>query len=167
VFVAAMGVGAICSGLLASRLVHRAGEVSGIIAGLVLFAVAVAGIAAAPSMAVVLVFAAVSGAGLPLTIIGYLTLLQRRTPQAIMGRASTAAEVVLATPQAISLALGSLLVVVWDYRVIFAVVAVVTALGALHIAFWLRAHIAEEWHRGAGGGDPRSGLVGVGPVTPD
>ncbi len=94
-------------------------------------------------MAVVLGFAAVSGAGLPLTIIGYLTLLQRRTPQAIMGRASTAAEVVLATPQAISLALGSLLVVVWDYRLIFAVVAVVTALGALHIAFWLR-----DTHRG-------------------
>ena len=117
-------------------------------------------------MAVVLVFAAVSGSGLPLMIIGYVTLLQRRTPQAIMGRASTAAEVVLATPQAISLALGSLLVVVWDYRVIFAVVGVVTVLAALHIAFWLRGHIATEWRRGTADVDPGSGLVEVAPVRP-
>jgi predicted MFS family arabinose efflux permease len=115
---------------------------------------------------VVLVSAAVSGSGLPLMIIGYLTLLQRRTPQAIMGRASTAAEVMMATPQAVSLALGSLLVVVWDYRVIFAVVAAVTVLGALHIAFWLRDHIAREWRQGAGT-DPRTGLVEVGTATPD
>lgn len=165
-FVAAMGVGAIACGLVASRVVRRAGEVSGIVAGLLLFAIAVGGIAAAPSMTVVLVFAAVSGAGLPLMIIGYLTLLQRRTPQAIMGRASTAAEVVLATPQAISLALGSLLVVVWDYRVIFAVVAVVTVLAALHIAFWLRGHIAAEWRRVTADVDPGSGLVEVAPVRP-
>lgn len=151
---------------VASRVVRRAGEVTGIIAGLVLFAIAVGGIAAAPAMTVVLVFAAVSGAGLPLMIIGYLTLLQRRTPQAIMGRASTAAEVVLATPQAISLALGSLLVMVLDYRLIFAAVAVVTLLGALHIAFWLREHIAREWRHGATP-DPRTGLVAVGSTPPD
>lgn len=165
VFVAAMGVGAIASGLLASRLVRRAGEVSGVLAGLALWALAVGGIAAAPSIAVVLAFSTVSGAGLPLIIIGYLTLLQRRTPQAIMGRASTAAEVVLATPQAVSLALGSLLVLVWDYRLIFATVAVVTALGALHIAFWLRAHLALEWRHGGaarihGAGSAAPGVAG-------
>lgn len=162
VFVAAMGVGAIACGLVASRVVRRAGEVTSIVAGLVLFAIAVSGIAVAPSMAVVLCFAGVSGAGLPLMIIGYLTLLQRRTPQAIMGRASTAAEVVMATPQAISLAVGSLLVVVWDYRLIFGVVAVVTALGALYIGFWLREHIAREWRQGAAPWIP-----GVGPLRPD
>ncbi|MEZ0578724.1 MFS transporter [Nocardioides sp. MH1] len=166
VFVTAMGVGAIAAGVVASRAVRRAGEVTGIVAGLLLFAAASAGIAAAPTMTVVLVFAAVAGAGLPLMIIGYLTLLQRRTPQAVMGRASTAAEVMMATPQAISLALGSLLVVVWDYRVIFAVVGLVTALGALHIVVRLRDHIAQEWRAGAGA-DPRSGLAAVGPVPPD
>ena len=166
VFVTAMGVGAIAAGVVASRFVRRAGEVTSIVAGLVLFAVAVGGIAAAPSMEVVLLFAAVSGAGLPLMIIGYLTLLQRRTPQPIMGRASTAAEVMMATPQAVSLALGSLLVVVWDYRLIFAVVGVVTLLGAAHIAYFLRDHIAQEWRAGASA-DPRTGLVEVAPGAPD
>ncbi|PWN00946.1 MFS transporter [Nocardioides silvaticus] len=173
VFVAAMGVGAIGCGLVASRAVRRAGEVTAIVVGLVVFAIAVGGIAAAPSMDVVLVFAAVSGAGLPLMIIGYLTLLQRRTPQAIMGRASTAAEVVMATPQAVSLALGSLLVVIWDYRVIFAVVAVVMALGALHIVYWLREHIAAEWRQGAGASralaepDPAERVAPAGAAPPD
>ena len=64
------------------------------------------------------------------------------------------------------MALGSLLVVVWDYRVIFAVVGVVTVLAALHIAFWLRAHIAAEWRRGTADVDPGSGLVEVAPVRP-
>lgn len=174
VFVTAMGVGAIGCGLVASRLVRRAGEVTSIVAGLVLFAVAVGGIAAAPSMAIVLGFAGLSGAGLPLMIIGYLTLLQRRTPQAIMGRASTAAEVVMATPQAISLALGSLLVVVWDYRLIFGLVAAVTALGALYIGYWLRGHIAREWRDGSRSGpgsevglDPTARVAGVAPGLPD
>lgn len=147
VFVAAMGIGAIVSGLLASRLMRRVGEVAGIVAGLLLFAAAVAGAAAAPTMAVVLVFATLSGAGLPLIVIGYLTLLQRRTPQQVMGRVSTAAEVVLATPQAISLALGSVLVLVLDYRLIFGIVAAVTALGALHISVALRSHIGAAWRR--------------------
>ena len=174
VFVTAMGVGAIGCGLVAARLVRRAGEVTSIVAGLVLFAVAVAGIAVAPSIPVVLVFAGISGAGLPLMVIGYLTLLQRRTPQAIMGRASTAAEVVMATPQALSLGLGSLLVVVWDYRLIFGVVAAVTALGALHIVVALRAHIVREWREGStarpgSGADPGSTdrVAAVAPAVPD
>ena len=40
-------------------------------------------------------------------IVAFMTLMQRRSPQAIMGRVSTAVEVVMAVPQAISLALGS------------------------------------------------------------
>ena len=124
-----------------------------VVAGLVLFAIAVAGIAVAPSMAVVLGFAAVSGAGLPLIIIGYLTLLQRRTPQAIMGRVSTAIEVVMATPQAVSLALGSALVLVLTYRQIYAIMGVVTLLAAAHIAFWLRRQIRDDL-RGGGSGGP-------------
>ena len=163
VFVAAMGVGAIVSGLLASRLLHRVGEVAGIVAGLLLFAAAVGGAAAAPTMTVVLVFATLSGAGLPLIVIGYLTLLQRRTPQQIMGRVSTAAEVVMATPQAISLAVGSLLVLVLDYRLIFTIVAVVTALGALHIAVALRAHIGAAWRRSA---EPIHGTVSAADAAP-
>ena len=43
------------------------------------------------------------GAALPLITVALMTLVQRRTPQAIMGRVSAAIEVVIATPQAVSL----------------------------------------------------------------
>ena len=59
-------------------------------------------------------------------MVAFMTLVQRRSPQAIMGRVSTAVEVVMATPQAVSVALGSALVVVLSYRQIFAIMSVVT-----------------------------------------
>jgi len=57
---------------------------------------------------------------------------------------STAIEVVTATPQAVSLALGSALVVVLSYRQIYAIMCVVTLLAAAHIAFWLRGQIRDD-----------------------
>ena len=52
---------------------------------------------------VMLACAGVMGVSLPLLTIGYLTLIQKRTPQAVMGRVSTAAEVVMSAPYAVSL----------------------------------------------------------------
>jgi MFS family permease len=109
-----------------------------------LLAVAIAGCAAAPSIVVVLAFASLMGASLPVLIIAFTTLVQRRSPQAIMGRVSTAAEVVMATPQAISLAVGSLLVVFLDYRSIFWIIAVVIGAAAAYILFLLRHQIASD-----------------------
>jgi hypothetical protein len=50
-----------------------------------------------------------------------------------MGRVSAATEVVLGTPQAISLAGGALLVTLLDYHVIYGVMAVVTATAAAYL----------------------------------
>ena len=75
----------------------------------------------------------VLGYALPLMFVAYTTLVQIRTPQAIMGRVSTALEVVLGTPQAISIAVGSLLVSVLSFRTIFAIMAATTALAALYL----------------------------------
>jgi preprotein translocase subunit SecY len=83
---------------------------------------------------------------LPMLMVAFMTLVQRRSPQAIMGRVSTAIEVVMATPQAVSLALGSALVVVLTYRQIYAIMCVVTLLAAAHIAFWLRGQIRDDLH---------------------
>ena len=99
-------------------------------------------------MAVVLVFAALMGVSLPVLFIAFTTLVQRRSPQAIMGRVSTAVEVVMATPQAISLAVGSLLVVFLDYRSIFWIIAVVIAAAAAYISFWLRDQMVSDWSGG-------------------
>ena len=134
VFVTIQGVGAIAGGLSAGPLIRRTGEVAASAIGLAILALTMLGIAAADDLVVMLACAGLMGVSLPLLTIGYLTLIQRRTPQALMGRVSTAAEVVMSLPSAISLAVGSLLVSLLDYRTIFAIVGVVTAAGAAHIA---------------------------------
>ena len=73
-----------------------------------------------------------------------MTLLQRRTPQRLMGRVSTAAEVVMTVPSAVSLALGAALVTVVDWRWIFLVIGVATLAGAGHVAFWLRDQLVRR-----------------------
>ena len=50
-----------------------------------------------------------------------------------------------------------MLVVLLSYRQIFAIMAVVTALAAAHVAFWLRREIRDDLRRHGGG---------PGPVTP-
>lgn len=141
VVVAVQGVGAIVGGLLTSRLVRRVGDVSAGVVGLAVLSISIAGCAAAPTMGVVLAFAGVLGMSLPVMFIVFTTLVQRRSPQEIIGRVSTAVEVVMATPQAVSLALGSLLVSMLSYREIFWVIAIVIAAAAAHVAFWLRGEL--------------------------
>lgn len=94
--------------------------------------------AAASDIHQVLVIGIIAGAANPVAMVGFMTLLQRRTPQRLMGRVSAAVEVVFGVPQALSLGLGAVLVAVLDWRIIFGVIAVVTAAGAAHILFWLR-----------------------------
>ena len=132
------GIGAVVGGLLSSRVIRRLGEVGGCVVGLVLLAVAMLGMSTAPALWIALAWTIPFGAALPVLMVGYMTLLQKRTPRRLMGRVSTAAEVVLATPQSISLAIGSLLVVLLDWRVIFVIMAVVTGIAALYIAVMLR-----------------------------
>jgi len=128
------GVGAVASGLLSSRIIKRVGEPRAIIGGLVVLAAGLAGIVAAQAFWQVLVATVVLGSGIPVLIVAYNTLLQKRTPGELMGRVSTATEVLVTTPQAVSIATGALLVTLLDYRVIFAVMT----LGCLGAAAYLR-----------------------------
>jgi MFS family permease len=147
VIVSVQGVGAVVGGLSSSAVVKRVGEVGACVAGLLVMVVGVAVMGLTHSVVVVCVSAAVFGASLPLITVAFMTLVQRRTPQPIMGRVSTAVEVVMATPQAVSLALGSLLVVLLSYRSIFSVMAGVTALAAAYIAVTLRRQIVHDVRR--------------------
>jgi MFS family permease len=147
VIVSVQGVGAVVGGFTSSWVVRRIGEVAACVAGLGVLAVGILVMGGTHSFVVVCLSAAVFGASLPLIMVAFMTLVQRRTPQAIMGRVSTAVEVVMATPQAISLALGSLLVVLLSYRQIFAVMAVVTMLAAAYMALTLRRQIADDVRR--------------------
>jgi MFS family permease len=147
VIVSVQGVGAVGGGLASSAVVKRLGEVAACVVGLVVLVAGILIMAWTHSIVVVCLSAAVFGAALPLITVALMTLVQRRTPQAIMGRVSTAIEVVFAAPQAVSLALGSLLVVVLSYRQIFVIMGVVTLLAAAYIAVLLRGQIVDDVRR--------------------
>lgn len=144
VFVTAQGVGAIVGGLLTPTLVRSRGEVSATVFGLGLLAASICGVAAARSIPVLLATTVVVGISIPILVISFYTVLQRRSPQAIIGRVSAAVEVVMATPQAISLAVGSILVAVLDYRVIFFIIGAVTGVAAAYVAVTLPDQLGQE-----------------------
>ena len=144
VLVSVQGIGAVVGGLSSPRVVRRLGEVGASVLGLVLLGTSALAMAASPSVGWVLASITIFGVSLPLLIVSYMTLLQRRTPQRLMGRVSVAAEVVMTVPTAVSLALGALLVTMVDWRWIFVTIGLVTLAGAAHIAWWLRDVIARH-----------------------
>src|SRR5262249_61368236 len=63
---------------------------------------------------------------IPWLVVGFMTLLQRRTPTELQGRAYAAADALVTTPQTISIALGAALIGVAGYRTLLIAMAVVT-----------------------------------------
>jgi MFS family permease len=138
----AQGAGAIAAGILASRIIRRLGEPRSLVAGLVVLATGLGVIVVAQEVWQLLAGAVVLGAGIPLLIVSFNTILQKQTPGHLMGRVSTTTEVLTTTPQALSIALGALLVTVVDYRVIFTLMTVGTLLGAAYLVVALRGRMA-------------------------
>jgi MFS family permease len=126
VLVVAQGVGAVISGSVAARAMRRVGEVGLTAAALALFSAGTA-VIAAPSLAVVLGGAVVLGAALPWLAIGPTTLVQRATPGPLVGKVSAAADMLVGTPQTISIALGAGLITLVDYRLLLVAIAIVVA----------------------------------------
>lgn len=120
------GVGAILGGLTAARIVRRFGEQAAIAAGLMLFAAGDV-VLAFGNLGFAIAGVIVAGIGLPWALVGYYTLLQRSTPGRLMGRVSTASDVLLGVPQTISIGLGALLIGVVGYQVLIVTMAVVIA----------------------------------------
>jgi MFS family permease len=158
------GVGAIAAGLLVSRLVGRVGEPRTLVAGLGTLAAGLAVIVVAQELWQLLVGVAVLGAGIPLLIVAYNTILQKQTPGRLIGRVSTTTEVLTTTPQAVSIALGALLVTVLDFRVIFTLMAVGTLLAAAYLMLVLRGRLSAPL---PGGVDPVDVPVIPGTVVPE
>ncbi|MEV6521133.1 MFS transporter [Longispora sp. NPDC051575] len=129
VMVTVQGAGALVGGLTAAKVIHRRGEVGTIGLGMVLLAVALGAFAApvgpAALLPIVLAGAVVAGVGLPWAFVAISTLLQKRTPGELMGRANTAAGALLSTPQILALGLGSILASFVDYRLVVGVAGVV------------------------------------------
>jgi predicted MFS family arabinose efflux permease len=154
VLVTVQGVGAVAGGLTASRLVRRLGEVAATATGLAAMALSTAVVALARDLTVVFAGVVILGIAIPWTFVAFTTLMQRRTPGHLIGRVSATVDVVLSTPQAVSLALGSLLVSLLDYRTIFWIIAAVMTAGALQIATTLRDQIRADIRSGGTPQDP-------------
>jgi len=122
VFAAIQGVGSIAGGVTAAAVLRRVGEVRLVGTGLALFAFADLCLIV-PSLPIVLVAGPIAGIGVAWAIVGFATALQTRTPLAIQGRVSAAADLTLSVAQATSIATGALLSTVVDFRILFAVMA--------------------------------------------
>jgi hypothetical protein len=76
---------------------------------------------------------AVAGFGLSWLIVGLMTAVQVRTPLRLQGRVSSAADVLISTPQTVSIALGAALIAVVDYRVLVIAEAAAVTVCALYL----------------------------------
>jgi len=130
VLVSVQGIGAVAGAATAAALVRRFGEGHLAGAGMLVFSLGVTLLASA-SLPVVLVGITLFGAGIPWIVVALFTLLQRLTPGPLQGRTFSAVEVLVNTPQTVSIALGALLVAFVDYRLLLGLeAAVVAAAGA-------------------------------------
>lgn len=123
------GAGAIAAGLVGGLLSRRLGEQR-----LMLIGLAVAGVSfgcqASSNLAVVLAGLVLFGGSISLLLVGMITLLQRHTPPALMGRADAALNFLLTVPQTLAIAVGAALVVVLDYRLLLLGMALLCFAGA-------------------------------------
>jgi MFS family permease len=126
------GVGSIAGGVTAAALVRRGGEVRTVGIGLGLFGIGDL-LLIVPSLAVVLVGFILAGVGITWAIVGFSTALQTRTPLAIQGRVSAAADISLSVAQTVSIATGAALSTVVDFRILLIVMAAVVVASALYL----------------------------------
>lgn len=132
VLASAQGAGCVAGGLAVAWLIGRLGELAVTALGLAAFGVG-CGLCVLSMLPAVLVGRGVTGVGLTLALVGFETLLQRRTPQALIGRVSTAAETLTGGPQVISIAAGAVLVSLVDYRLLLAVILAGMLAAATHL----------------------------------
>ncbi|MEU4713533.1 MFS transporter [Micromonospora purpureochromogenes] len=125
VLVTVQGVGGLVGGLLSPAVVRRIGEVGALAAGVTFFGPAALALAW-PDLRLGVLALLLAGVSLPLTMVGLATLIQRRTPPRLVGRVAAASEALVSGPQACSIGAGALLVGVFDYRLLFVLVGVVT-----------------------------------------
>jgi hypothetical protein len=75
----------------------------------------------------------VAGFGISWFIVGVMTAIQVRTPLRLQGRVSSAADVLISTPQTLSIAAGAVLIAVVDYRLLVVAESVAVAFCAAYL----------------------------------
>ena len=126
------GAGAIAGGLTAPRILRRVGDVRIVGIGMTLFALGDLSFVSS-KLLLVAVGIAVAGAGISWVIVGIGSALQLRTPLRLQGRVASAAELVISTPQTLSIALGAALVAIVDYRLLVVAEAAAVAASGVYL----------------------------------
>jgi MFS family permease len=132
VMAALQGVGSIAGGITAAALVRRLGDVRTVGIGLGLFGLGDL-LLVVSSLPVVLVGFFIAGVGIVWAIVAFSTALQTRTPLAIQGRVSSAADVSLSIAQTTSIATGAALSTLVDYRILLVAMAAVVVASAVYL----------------------------------
>lgn len=132
VLVAVQGIGGIAGGLVSSGVIRRVGEVGALAVGVALFGSAALTLAY-PNLWLGCAALLLAGVSLPLTMVGLHTLIQRRTPAPLIGRVAAGADALVSGPRAVSIGGGALLVGVFDYRLLFVLVGLVTLLASSYL----------------------------------
>jgi MFS family permease len=127
-----MGAGAVAGGVCAARVMRRTGERTLVMAALLACAVACL-LMIPPWLPAVLAAMALLGLGVLWVNVGWITLVQRRTPAALIGRVDAALTVAITVPQVISIALGAAVIAVVDYRILLGVMAAVIFASAVYL----------------------------------
>lgn len=117
------GVGALVSAALAAPLMRRTSERALVTGALVLGALACV-LLITNWLPAVLTAMGLVGLCLVWVNVGVYTLIQRRTPQELLGRVDAALNMAIMIPQATSIALGAALIAIVDYRVLLLTMAV-------------------------------------------
>lgn len=128
----AFGVGSVAGGLLTGRLLRKVGPGRAVTTGLTLVA-AGSLLLVTPLVPVALVGMLVLGLGVPPVVAGMSTTLQRLTPLHLQGRTFSAVDVLVTTPQSLSIALGAALIATVDHRVLLVAMTVGLLLAALYL----------------------------------
>lgn len=111
----AQGVGSIAIGLTTGPLLRRLGELPFAAYGTALTGAAVS-LRAIPNDTVALACSTAIGLGLPCALTAPLTVLQRETPPALLGRATATAHTLLFAPTTLGMAIGAGVVELVDLR---------------------------------------------------
>ncbi len=126
------GVGAIAGGLTAARGLRALGDVR--VAGIGMAGFALGDLSfVTSSLPLIAVGIAVAGFGVSWLIVGLMTAVQVRTPLRLQGRVASAADVLISTPQTVSIAVGAALIAIVDYRVLVVVEAAAVAVCAAYL----------------------------------
>lgn len=137
------GGGAVLGGICAAALLRRICAVRLLALGVAALAIGF-GLVLPATMISVVAGSVILGCGLPWLMVGYATMLQRRTPAHLMARVSSAGDVVLGTPQTLSIAVGASLIAIVDYRWLLAAAFVAMLVCWAYLTFGAPSRSGDE-----------------------